>query len=251
MALRSLSELKGGGARITYDLGSSKPIDALYLIADNNDRFELLISEDNQRYTALWSAPSVPDPGMRPRSASKLGGRGRYLRITAHGGDPYVSIGELLAFSTTPQPFPPAVKRSASASMYIAEQRALMVMSLVIGLAMLACFARVPVGLSALAVALALGAALWTAKQLAPSWPLPRSPQLRSRDAGGLGALGLAVARLYPASGARSWRSTRCSRSSRRSRSRASTTLVGRGSGTSWMIGRRPCTRSTCACTTP
>ena len=200
------AELKGAGARITYDLGASKSIDALYLIADNNDRFELLISEDNQQYSKLWSAPSVPDPGMRPRFASKLGGHGRYLRITAHGGDPFVSIGELLAFSTTPEPFPPAVKRSSSGSMYVAEQRALMVMSLVIGLAMLACFARVPAWLSALAVALALGAVIVTAKQLAPSWPFHEEILSLFRVMlAALGALGLAVARLSHKEPARSW----------------------------------------------
>ena len=197
MALGSQRRVKGARASITFDLGKSQAIDTLYLVADNNDQFELTISDDGRAWRPLWSAPSVPHPGMRERFASALGGQGRYLRVSARGGDQYVSIGELLAFSAAPSALPPAVRRTSSGAMYAGEQRLLTGMSAVIAVSMLLCLARLPWWLSAIGIAAALGVLFATGKQLAPLWPFHEeiTSWLRVMLAV-LGAVGLGVARL-------------------------------------------------------
>jgi hypothetical protein len=185
-----------GTSRVTYDLKASRPIDALVLVADNNDRFELTVSDDDVTWRPLWSAPSVPEPGMRERSASGLGGRGRYLRITARGGDQLISIGELIAFESTPATFPPKLARTASGSMYAGEQRLLIGMGAVVALAMLACLAAVPAWLSAIAVLIGFAAVYMTGQRMAPLWPFHEHILSFLRVVlAVMGAVGLAVAR--------------------------------------------------------
>lgn len=192
----ALSAELRAGAYVVYDLGASRALDALFLVADNNDRFELEISDDARAWRPLWSAPPVDEPGMRERFAGQLGARGRYLRLTARGGDAYVSIGELLAFEATPEPFPPKVPRTSSGSPYAGEQRAVTWLGAVLALCMLGCLARAPAWLGALCVALALAAVLAAGRRLSPLWPL--HPDILSWlrvVLAGLGALGLWIAR--------------------------------------------------------
>jgi hypothetical protein len=94
---------------VEYDLGQSVPIDAAFLQADNNDVYEVLVSEDGRDFRSLWRAPVVTAPGLRSRYASGLGGKGRFVRLVARGGDSAYSVTELSLFQTTPAVFPPHV----------------------------------------------------------------------------------------------------------------------------------------------
>ncbi len=100
---------RGSRAYVIFDLGEVTPIDAVYLQGDNNDEFILEISEDGAGFTTLWTAPAVGQPGLRARWASDLGGRARFAKLSAVGGDASVSVSEIQLFSATPAVWPPKV----------------------------------------------------------------------------------------------------------------------------------------------
>jgi hypothetical protein len=100
----------GPSAYVIYDLGQIEPIEAAYIQGDNNDEFIIEVSEDGKEYSALWTAPSVGGAGLQARYADKLGGRARFVRVRARGGDRWVSVSELQLFTATPSPWPPRVK---------------------------------------------------------------------------------------------------------------------------------------------
>jgi hypothetical protein len=159
-------------ARVVIDLGGSRSVDALFVVGDNNDRFDFALSEDNQRYTPLWRSDTADRPGMRARSSGQLGGRGRYLRITALGGDNFVSAAEVIAFERTPEPFPPRVGRVSSGSVHAAEQHKALLASAGLALALLLTLARLPAFCAWLGVLLAFATTYALARELAPKWPL-------------------------------------------------------------------------------
>jgi hypothetical protein len=99
----------GGNAHATFDLGKVTPIEAAYVQGDNNDQFVLEASEDGTEFTTLWTAPAVGGPGLRARWASGLGGNARFIRISAIGGDSWVSASELQVFSSMPSVWPPKI----------------------------------------------------------------------------------------------------------------------------------------------
>jgi hypothetical protein len=101
------SLLRNARAHVVYDLGRVTAIDSAYLQGDNNDVYHLAISDDNQTFRPLWDALPVPQPGLRTRVASGLNGSGRYLKLSASGGDGSYSVTELQVFETRPTPFPP------------------------------------------------------------------------------------------------------------------------------------------------
>jgi hypothetical protein len=107
---KGVAFLNGARAKVLYDLGEVKSIAAVYLQGDNNDRFVLEVSNDGSEFSPLWISPSVAAPGLRSRSATRLEGEGRFVRLSAIGGDRWVSISELQLFSTTPSTWPPPVE---------------------------------------------------------------------------------------------------------------------------------------------
>jgi hypothetical protein len=98
-------------AELVYDLGGSYSIRSICLLADNNDRFFLSISQDGKTFSTLWKAPTAKYPGIQPRMIQGLNSVGRYLRLTARGGDPAISVGELMAYSDPPNVWPPVIPR--------------------------------------------------------------------------------------------------------------------------------------------
>lgn len=98
--------LDAGGFAL-YDLGEVKTIRCALVQGDNNDAYELKISEDGQNFQPLWTGPPMGRPGMQLRHQNGLDGRGRYLRLTAYGGDGFYSVGELAVFSECPAEWPP------------------------------------------------------------------------------------------------------------------------------------------------
>ncbi len=99
------SVFRRGGA-IVYDLGEVREVRAAYLQGDGNDDYLVSMSEDGKRYRKLWRAGPAPGNGMRERSSTEIEGRGRYVRITGHGGDGRYSIGEVQLFEQAPGSLP-------------------------------------------------------------------------------------------------------------------------------------------------
>ena len=103
------ASFRQGRAYALFDLGEVTPIEAAYLQGDNNDQFIIEISEDGAHFTTLWRAPAKSAQGLRARWASGLGASARFVRLSAIGGDSWVSVSELQVFSATPAVWPPRV----------------------------------------------------------------------------------------------------------------------------------------------
>lgn len=125
---------RGPGAEVVFDLGEVTPIVAVWLHGDNNDSYAVSVSNDGQSYQQLWASPAVNARGLRPRFTKDLSGSGRYLRITASGGDGSYALSEIQVFSELPAPFPPDVPQRAG---YPIEERVRSNI-LILGLALLA-----------------------------------------------------------------------------------------------------------------
>jgi hypothetical protein len=85
---------------VEWDLGTVRPIRALRIQADNNDRYIVSVSNDGARWAVLWVAPPVDLPGVQTRTAPPVSGEARFVRLTAEGGDSMYSVGELELFES-------------------------------------------------------------------------------------------------------------------------------------------------------
>ena len=86
------------GRAVSFDMGAPKEVRAVFVVADGDDQYEISLSQDNVTFEPLWTAPSVREPGMRPRQIQTLSSTGRYVRIQGVGGDSRYSIGEIQLF---------------------------------------------------------------------------------------------------------------------------------------------------------
>jgi hypothetical protein len=107
------------GAQVVYDLGAVRQLRAAWLQGDGNDSYTLSVSDDGRTYRPLWTAEPVQSGGNRARWSENLHGSGRYLRLTAAGGDGHYSVSELQVFPEVPASFPPDVPRSYSAHVLV------------------------------------------------------------------------------------------------------------------------------------
>lgn len=85
---------------VEWDLGSVRPVGALRIQADNNDRYLVSVSLDGSRWAVLWVAQPVDLPGVQTRTAPPVSAQARFVRLTAEGGDSMYSVGELELFET-------------------------------------------------------------------------------------------------------------------------------------------------------
>jgi hypothetical protein len=99
-----------------FDLGRSVAVAAAYLQGDNNDEYDLSISEDHSNFTPLWTAEPRPEPGLRERSTDHLSAHGRWVRLTVRGGDAAYSVAEVQLFERPPSVMPPLLRRLAGES---------------------------------------------------------------------------------------------------------------------------------------
>lgn len=86
------------GAAWQWDLGASQPLLGVALQADNNDVYVVAASEDGASFAPLFRAEPTGGSGLRARFGA-VSGRGRYLRLTAEGGDGRYSVSEVQVFS--------------------------------------------------------------------------------------------------------------------------------------------------------
>lgn len=94
-------------AFVVYDLGAETRVACAAVDADGNDQYVVALSNDGVTFTPLWTAPAVPDPGVEPRAAHDLHGSGRYLRLSASGGDGVYAVTEVSAAAECPPRWPP------------------------------------------------------------------------------------------------------------------------------------------------
>lgn len=85
---------------VVWDFGMVRPISAVRIQADNNDSYHVDVSMDGATWARLWSAKPVDVPGVQTRTSEPLSAQGRYVRLTAEGGDSMYSVGELEVFET-------------------------------------------------------------------------------------------------------------------------------------------------------
>jgi len=89
------AQFRSQRAFVVFDLGESKPIEAADLMGDNNDEYELLVSDDGKRFERAWLARREPESGVRWRKVTGLGKTGRYVKVGVRSGDQGLSLAEL------------------------------------------------------------------------------------------------------------------------------------------------------------
>jgi hypothetical protein len=94
-------------AFVTWDLGAEQPVRCALLDADGDDRYTLSLSSDGRAFTPLWTAERDEEGGQQLRAGRDLKGAGRYLRLTAAGGDGRWSVAEISAWTDCPTSWPP------------------------------------------------------------------------------------------------------------------------------------------------
>jgi len=109
--------LAGRDTFVEYDLGAVTPLRAAWLQGDNNDYYEVQVSNDGKAFTSLWVAGPDRSPGLRTRSTVDLNREGRYVRLHPKSGDGFFGVTELQLFSTVPAPFPGQVPEVRSGSL--------------------------------------------------------------------------------------------------------------------------------------
>jgi hypothetical protein len=161
-------------AFVVYDLGAETPVACAAVDADGDDAYTLAISADGVTFAPLWTAPPDIDRGMQPRAGRDLHGQGRYLRLTASGGDGVYAVAEVSAAAVCPPRWPPAlapqqgtpIDRSAATKAWAFAA---------LGAAYVLCYRRRMPDFLKLLFAVPLGIALALAFQLADIWPPPPS----------------------------------------------------------------------------
>jgi len=165
------SRFNGPEAFVIYDLGSEQHIGAAWLQGDNNDVYELGASSDGERFTTVWRAGPVGGAGLRARQSDRLEGTGRYLRISASGGDGSYSLSEVQVFGQTPDVFPPPLAQAEGLPLGQSVRDNTLVFGLALMVLVALAYRGMPrwwLGVLLAAVAIAL-LSLW--KALANDWP--------------------------------------------------------------------------------
>jgi hypothetical protein len=157
---------------VEYDLGKLTRIDAAFLSADNNDAYDITISDDGTSYRLLWQARRVSRPGVQPRSRTGLGARARYVRINPLRGDGSYAVSELQLYAGQPAVFPPRLQ--AERGLLPDEALRPKIVWFGVALALLALLAhrRSPHWLIALLALLPLYAAVDLWRGLNMAWPI-------------------------------------------------------------------------------
>lgn len=112
---------------VEYDLGAETKIAAAAILADNNDRYELLGSKDGVDFRPLWAADPVSQSGVRWRHSQELDADVRFVRIQSRRGDASVSVGELVVYSDANVVLPPKLREVSAVAADLGFRNALLV----------------------------------------------------------------------------------------------------------------------------
>jgi hypothetical protein len=166
------ARFRGKDAFVVFDLGTERPIDALWIQADNDDDYQVDTSLDGAAFDVAWQSGPGSDSGLRARFASGLGLRTRYLRLRAVGGDGNYGVSELQAFETTPDPFPPDVPRVSGIPIERQAHNAILTFGLALLLFVGVALERFGWRFTALAAFAPLLAGYRLVVSIPPGWPL-------------------------------------------------------------------------------
>jgi len=169
------SLFRSPGAFVVYDLGAETRVDCAAIEADADDTYALALSADGVTFTPLWTLPPAPDDaGMQPRAVRDLHSTGRYLRLSAGGGDGVYAVAELSLAAECPPRWPPvlAPQRGAPIDRSAATKAWLFA---ALGAAYVLAYRRKLPDFLKLLIAAPLGIGLALVLQLADIWPPPRS----------------------------------------------------------------------------
>jgi len=180
-------------AFVEYDLGQEAHIDAATLQADNNDDYVLAVSDDGVNYRELWVARPVGSPGLRGRSIEGLDARGRWLRLTARGGDHAYSVTELQVWTGAL----PGLAAQQPSELLAGRVRAHFIyLVLAFGVALFATRRESTAGRVALLWALPAIATVLLLRAMAAAWPLG-GPEVSAARAAAAAIVLLALARRW------------------------------------------------------
>lgn len=112
---------------VEYDLGAERKIAAAAILADNNDRYELLGSKDGTDFRPLWAAEPVPASGVRWRHTQELDAEVRFVRLQSRRGDASISVGELVLYSEANVALPPKLQEVSAVPADLGFRNALLV----------------------------------------------------------------------------------------------------------------------------
>ena len=170
---------------VTWDLGAETPVRCALVDADGDDTYTLSVSSDGRTFAPVWSAPPDEDAGQQLRAGRGLRGAGRYLRLSAAGGDGRWSISEVSAWRECPTQWPPLAMQKGTPDDDAVRVKLWAFAALAVAY-VLFYRKRAPDWAKLLVVAPA-GVGIALAVQLAELWP--PSPALATRLAGVAGAL--------------------------------------------------------------
>jgi hypothetical protein len=199
------SVLASSRSFVVYDLGRDSAIGCAAIEADGDDRYLLALSPspDDGSFAPLWAAAPTGDRGMQPRAARDLAGRGRYLRLSADGGDGVYAVAELSVAETCPPRWPPALALQEGTPVDDAARLKAWALAACAAAYILAYRRRAP-DFVKLFVAVPLGLATALGVQLAEIWPPP--PRVRWPV---LAAIAIIAAAAALRSTLRRWRASR------------------------------------------
>ncbi len=169
-------------AQVTWDLGSAVPICCATVQGDANDRYVLSVSDDGATWKRLWEAGPVRGGGMLTRDVSDLDAAGRFVRLSASGGDGRYSVGEVQLFSHKPTGWP--VRPPALQGKVLTEQVQVWIQMLVVAsIAFLLIRRRNSPRWMTWAGLIPVGIGAYVAVLMAELWPLDEREQTLVRAA--------------------------------------------------------------------
>jgi|GEM_PF-4476451 len=83
---------------VVFDLQTTRELTGFTLQGDNNDRFHVALSLDGTVWNEVWTTPTVAHNGLQLRETTITPSHARFVKISASGGDDFVSLSELAAF---------------------------------------------------------------------------------------------------------------------------------------------------------
>jgi hypothetical protein len=166
------SVLSSPDAFVVFDLGRATDVGCAVILADGDDRYTLALSADGQAFTPLWTAEPDGDRGQQPRVARDLRGNGRWLRLTAAGGDGVYAVTELAVAETCPPRWPPVLAFQNGTPL----ERAIMIKGwafAALAIAFILAYSKRAPDWLKLGGAIPAGVAIALAVDIADLWPLP------------------------------------------------------------------------------